>query len=73
MAKNNKAKYIGQVLIASSELDTKRGQHKKLQNILGESVYYKRGNKWYYDIEKLNKLSIPQLKTLTEKIMKGIH
>ena len=72
MISNLKAKSIGRILIASAELDTKRGEYKKLQDILGESLYYKKGHKWYYNIDGLNNLTISRLNKLAEKIEKAL-
>ncbi len=72
MASKRKAIAIGRVLISSSEVDTKRGENKKLQNILGEELYYQKGNKWYYDINNLNKLTIQKLNKLADKIGKAL-
>ena len=62
MTGKRKATAIGRVLIASAEIDSKRGENKKLQGILGKSLYYQKGNKWYYDIEKMNKINNSRIK-----------
>ena len=73
MTGKRKAIAIGRLLISSAEIDTKRGENKRLQNILGEALYYQKGNKWYYDIEKMNRLTILELNEIADKIEKSVQ
>lgn len=50
-----KAEAIGRILILAREIDSVQGENLSLQKILGRQLYYQRGNKWYYDIQKLGK------------------
>lgn len=71
MVSKLKAKAIGRVLIASSQIDSVRGENQKLQKILGEALYYQKGNKWFYDIEKMSSKTILELNKLGDKIEKA--
>ena len=72
MISNKKAEAIGRVLIQARELDTARGEYIKLQRILGIKIYFQKAGKWYYDVEKLSKKSIPELNKISDKIKRTI-
>lgn len=73
MASKRKAEAIGRVLITAQQLDTMRGEHIKLQKILGEKIYYQRGGKWYYEVQKLNKKTILELNEIADRIEKSVQ
>lgn len=73
MISKRKATAIGRLLISSAEIDSKRGENEKLQDILGKSLYYKKGNKWYYDIERMNKMTMLELDRYAVKIEKTLR
>ncbi|GIK22769.1 MAG: hypothetical protein BroJett005_21830 [Ignavibacteriota bacterium] len=72
MTSKKKAEAIGRVLIVSKELDTEKGNHCKLQKILGTKIYFQKNGKWFYDIQRLNKKTISQLNNLSIKIKKSL-
>ena len=71
MISNKKAEALGRVLVLSRELDTVRGEYLKLQSILGKNLYYQKGGKWYYDVQKMSKKSIADLKRFSAKIRRA--
>jgi len=71
MVSKIKAKAIGRVLVVASKIDSVRSENLKLQKILGKALYYQKGNKWYYDIEKMNSKTILELNKLADKIEKA--
>ena len=72
MISNKKAQALGGVLILARELDTLRGQNLKLQRILGDKLYFQKGGKWYYDVQKMSKKTIAELNKLSDKIKRSI-
>ncbi len=68
MVSKLKARAIGRVLVVASKIDSVRGENLKLQKILGKALYYQKGNKWFYNIEKMNRKTILELNKLAEKI-----
>ena len=68
----NKVEAIGRVLIVSSELDSKRREYKKLQNILGEKLYYSKSGKWFYNIPAIKNKTITELNILADKIEESV-
>ena len=72
MIGSKKAEAIGRVLILSRELDTVKGDYLKLQKILGSKIYFQKAGKWYYDVEKLAKKTIPKLNKISDKIKRAI-
>ena len=72
MIGSKKAEAVGRVLIQARELDTARGEYIKLQRILGIKIYFQKTGKWYYDVEKLSKKSIPELNKLSDKITRAV-
>lgn len=71
MISNLKARAIGSVLVAASKIDSVRSENQMLQKILGKALYYQKGNKWFYDIEKMNSKTISELNRLGDKIEKA--
>jgi hypothetical protein len=72
MISNKKAEALGRVLILSHELDTLRGEYLKLQKILGKNLYYQKGGKWYYDVQKMSKKTTAELNKISYKIKRSI-
>lgn len=72
MDSKRKAESIGRILITATQLDTVSGEHIKLQNILGEKIYYQKGGKWYYEVQKLNKKTFLELTEIADKIEKSV-
>ena len=70
MKSKSKAEALGRVLITSKSIDTDKGQNGSLQKLLGDKIYYKKNNKWYYNTEELKKKTIAELDQLSEKIIK---
>ena len=70
MKGKSKAATIGRLLKSSVEIDTIRGENKKLQSILGDKLYFQKSSKWYYNIQRLKKITISEINNLTEKIEK---
>lgn len=71
MTNKRKTIAIGRVLVASREIDTVRNDNQKLQSLLGKTLYYQKGGKWYYDTEKLKRKSISELNELADEIEKA--
>ena len=46
----------------------KIGGKQKLQKIIGEDLFYKKGNNWWWNNPKIIRMSTIQLNKLTEKI-----
>ena len=72
MISNKKAEALGRVLVLARELDTLRGENHMLQKILGKNLYYQKGGKWYYDVQKMSKKTIAELNKFSDKIKKSI-
>ena len=72
MISNKKAESLGKVLILAHELDSVRGDHLKLQKILGKNLYYQKNGKWYYDVQKLSRKTIAELNKFSYKIKRSI-
>ena len=72
MVSNKKAEALGKVLILARELDTVRGDYVKLQRILGKNLYFQKGGKWYYDVQKMSKKTIAELNKFSDKIKGAI-
>ena len=72
MIGSKKAEAVGRVLIQARELDTALGEYIKLQRILGTKIYFQKAGKWYYDVEKLGKKTIPELNKISDKIKRAI-
>jgi hypothetical protein len=72
MVSNIKAEALGRVLILARELDSVRGDHFKLQKILGKNLYYQKNVKWYYDVQKMSKKTIAELNKISAKIKRAI-
>ena len=72
MISNKKAEALGRVLVLSRELDTLRGEYLKLQRILGKNLYFQKGGKWYYDVQKMSRKTIAELNNFSEKIKRAI-
>ncbi|MCZ7616466.1 MAG: hypothetical protein M5T52_23645 [Ignavibacteriaceae bacterium] len=72
MIGSKKAEAVGRVLIQARELDTARGEYLKLQKILSSKIYFQKAGKWYYDVEKLSKKTIPELNKISDKIKRAI-
>lgn len=69
---NKKAEALGRVLVFSRELDTVRGEYLKLQRILGKNLYYQKGGKWYYDVQKMSKKTVAELNKFSDRIKRAI-
>lgn len=72
MISNKKAEAIGRILILAKELDSERGEYLKLQKILGSKIYFQKASKWYYDVQKLSKKTIPELNKISGQIKRAI-
>lgn len=72
MISNKKAEAIGRILILAKELDSVRSDNLKLQNILGSRIYFQKAGKWYYDVQKLGKKTIPVLNKISGQIKRAI-
>lgn len=72
MTGSKKAEAVGRVLIQARELDTARGEYIKLQKILGTKIYFQKDGKWYYDVEKLGKKTIPELNKISDNIKRTV-
>ncbi len=62
---------IGSFLIACEKLDSGvHGGKQKLQKIVGKNVFYKSpdGKKWFYNMEAIRAMTIPELKKLKADI-----
>lgn len=61
---------VGRFLLIANEYTKKFkiGGNQKLQNIVGENLFYKKGNDWWWNSHKIIGMTIPELKNLTKKI-----
>ncbi len=72
MATIKKAVALGGFLMACNKFDTgARGEKQKLQKIVGEKVFYKSGNTWYYGTQYLKTLTVAQLNKLTKLVQEA--
>lgn len=46
----------------------KKGGNQKLQRLIGEDLFYKKGNRWWWNNPVIVRMSISELKILTKKI-----
>lgn len=75
MAKSpEKTKAVGKFFLTASDLANKRGGNKKLQAIVGKSIYFSssNGKNWFFSNDNVWKLTIKKLTELTNKIKEQI-
>lgn len=69
MATDKKAIAIGGLLIAAGKFDSgSKSDKNKLQAILGKTIYYQNGKKWFYNTPALANMTLSKLNALTKKI-----
>lgn len=70
---NEYAKAVGVLYKIADEYTEKfkTGGKQKLQKIVGEELFYKKGNRWCWNNPKIVGMTTEQVKILTEKIEKA--